>query len=168
MSIFYDLVSASEVEDAHKKGSPEDEAGSLETFRYRQSQAPEFFLDAYVPTGSGRRLIGYICSTSSADTTLTHASMSKHIPGSSLVCIHSVCVALEHRRQKVGLGLLQEYVSRLSTSRNDSKPDARILLISHEELRSFYEQAGFEWVGQSAVVHGSQPWFEMRKEFQPQ
>ncbi|TBU39431.1 hypothetical protein BD309DRAFT_872332, partial [Dichomitus squalens] len=131
-------------------------------------QAPEFFLDAYVPTGSGRRLIGYICSTSSADTTLTHASMSKHVPGSSLVCIHSVCIALEHHRQKVGLGLLQEYVSRLSTSRNDSKPDARILLISHEELRSFYEQAGFEWVGQSAVVHGSQPWFEMRKEFQPQ
>ncbi|TBU21508.1 hypothetical protein BD311DRAFT_812246 [Dichomitus squalens] len=52
--------------------------------------------------------------------------MSKHVPGSSSVCIHSVCVALEHRRQKVGLGSFQEYVSRLSTSRNDSKPYALI------------------------------------------
>ncbi|EJF63647.1 acyl-CoA N-acyltransferase [Dichomitus squalens LYAD-421 SS1] len=172
MSIFYDLVSASEIGDAHKielQGYPEDEAGSLETFRYRQSQAPDLFLGAYVPTGSGRRLIGYICSTLSPDTTLTHASMSKHVPGSSSVCIHSVCVAPEYRRQKVGLGLLKEYVSRLSsTSCDDSKPYARILLIAHQELRSFYEQAGFEWVGRSAVVHGPRPWFEMRKEFQPQ
>ena len=94
--------------------------------------------------------------------------MSKHVPGSSSVCIHSVCVAPEYRKQKVGLGLINEYVSRLSSSRGDSKPYARILLIAHEELRGFYEQAGFEWVGRSAVVHGSKPWYEMRKELQPQ
>ena len=94
--------------------------------------------------------------------------MSKHVPGSLSVCIHSVCVAPEYRKQKVGLGLINEYVSRLSSSRDDSKPYTRILLIAHEELRGFYEQAGFEWVGRSAVVHGSKPWFEMRKELQPQ
>jgi len=39
----------------------------------------------------------------------------------------------------------------------------RILLLTHEELKSFYEMAGFEWVGPSDVVHGSRPWFEMRR-----
>ncbi|KAI1798253.1 acyl-CoA N-acyltransferase [Ganoderma leucocontextum] len=170
MSIFYDLVGPDELEDAHKiesQGYPEDEAGSLETFQYRQSQAPPLFLGAYVPTDSGRKLVGYVCSTLSPDTTLTHTSMSKHVPGSPSVCIHSVCVALEHRRQKLGLGLVKEYISRLSSD-NDSGPYARILLITHEELRSFYQQAGFEWVGQSAVVHGARPWFEMRKVLKPE
>lgn len=43
----------------------------------------------------------------------------------------------------------------------------RILLITHEELRKFYERAGFEWIGQSDVVHGVRPWFEMRKDIAP-
>jgi hypothetical protein len=38
----------------------------------------------------------------------------------------------------------------------------RILLITHEELRDLYAKAGFEWVGKSAVAHGSRDWFEMR------
>ena len=95
--------------------------------------------------------------------------MSKHVPGSSSVCIHSVCISLGHRRQKLGLGLVKEYVSRLSPS-DDSKPApyARILLIAHEELCGFYEKAGFEWVGKSAVMHGAKPWFEMRKVLKPE
>ncbi|PIL27473.1 hypothetical protein GSI_10623 [Ganoderma sinense ZZ0214-1] len=171
MSIFYDLVGRNDLEDAYaieSQGYPDDEAGSLEAFQYRQSQAPELFLGAYVPTDSGRKLVGYVCSTLSPDATLTHESMSKHVPGSSSVCIHSVCVAQEYRRQKLGLGLVKEYISRLSTN-NDSSPApyTRILLIAHEELRGFYEKAGFEWVAQSAVVHGARPWFEMRKALKP-
>ncbi|KAM5537051.1 hypothetical protein V8D89_009197 [Ganoderma adspersum] len=171
MSIFYDLVRPNELEDAYSiesQGYPEDEAGSLETFQYRQSQAPELFLGAYIPSDSGRKLVGYVCSTLSSHTTLTHGSMSKHVPGSPSVCVHSVCISQEYRHQKLGLGLVKEYVSRLS-SNNDSRPApyARILLIAHEELRGFYEKAGFEWVGLSAVVHGARPWFEMRKLLKP-
>jgi hypothetical protein len=61
------------------------------------------------------------------------------------------------------LNLLREYIARLETAhREKSAPYERILLITHENLRQFYEKAGFEFVGPSAVVHGSQPWYEMR------
>ncbi|KAL7284214.1 hypothetical protein ACG7TL_001496 [Trametes sanguinea] len=169
MSVFYGLVSEQELEDAHKieaRGYPEDEAGSLKTFRYRQSQAPELFLGAYVPqteTG-GRKLIGYVCATLSPESTLTHASMSTHVPGSSSICIHSVCVDPDYRRKHFGLNLVKEFVSRAEHATREGAGYERILLIAHEELRGFYEKAGFEWVGRSAVEHGSRPWYEMRRD----
>ncbi|KAF4609955.1 hypothetical protein D9613_010541 [Agrocybe pediades] len=123
----------------------------------KRALAGDLFLGAYE---ADRKLIGYICSTLSPDNTLTHESMSKHIPNSSYVCIHSICVAPSHKRKGVGLSLLREYVTRLERA---AKYD-RILLIAHEELRGFYEKAGFEWLGKSQVVHGSKPWFEMRRE----
>lgn len=89
--------------------------------------------------------------------------MATHVPGGRSVCIHSVCVASEQRRSGVGLSLVKEYVSRLaSTGKYD-----RVLLIAHDHLRGFYERAGFEWIGPSAVVHGARPWFEMRKDLTP-
>ncbi|KAJ7864984.1 acyl-CoA N-acyltransferase [Mycena olivaceomarginata] len=141
------------------QGFPPDEAATLEAFKLRQSLAKDLFLGAYID----HQLVGYVCSTLSPDTSLTHDSMSKHIPGSSSVCIHSVCVSSDSKRQGVGLNLLREYIARLETAhREKSAPYERILLITHENLRQFYEKAGFEFVGPSAVVHGSQPWYEMR------
>lgn len=130
--------------------------------RSRQSQAPNLFLGAYLPE---RILIGYVCSTLSSALSLTHESMSHHEANSSSVCIHSVCVSPDHRRNQVGVQLLQEYISRLGSANRDdgSKAYERALLITHEKLRNFYESAGFEWLGKSDVMHGSQPWFEMRK-----
>jgi hypothetical protein len=91
--------------------------------------------------------------------------MSTHVPNSSAVCIHSVCVAKAHQRKGIGLALLKEYVHRLE-SRNsaDGAKLHRVLLITHEELRPFYELAGFEWLGPSSVVHGFRPWFQMRRD----
>jgi len=93
--------------------------------------------------------------------------MEQHVPGSTSVCIHSVCISPQHRRKRVGLHLLQEYILRLEASTRDNESQAyeRVLLITHKNLRDFYERAGFEWLGESSVVHGSKPWFEMRKEF---
>ncbi|KAJ7705331.1 acyl-CoA N-acyltransferase [Mycena rosella] len=154
------------LEDAIKieeQGFPPDEAATLEAFQLRQKQASDLFLGAYQNTGAQDRLIGYVCSTLSPDTSLTHDSMSTHVPGSSSVCIHSVCVSPAFRKQGAGLKLLREYIARLETThRENSGPYQRILLITHDNLRRFYEKAGFEWVGPSAVVHGSQPWYEMR------
>ncbi|TFK37017.1 acyl-CoA N-acyltransferase [Crucibulum laeve] len=145
-------------------GYPPDEAASFESFSHRQSQAGDLFLGAYLNASGSRELIGYTCSTLSSAETLTHESMSKHVPNSSSVCIHSVCVALSHRRKGVGLRLLKEYVSRLEAARkNGPESYDRILLITHEELRPFYEKAGFEWLGKSNVVHGSKPWYGMSK-----
>ncbi|KAG5645685.1 hypothetical protein DXG03_005523 [Asterophora parasitica] len=63
----------------------------------------------------------------------------------------------------IALNLLKEYISRLEAARKEGKPYERVLLIVHENLRSLYEQAGFEWLGKSSVVHGALPWYEMRR-----
>ncbi|EDQ99848.1 uncharacterized protein LACBIDRAFT_148888, partial [Laccaria bicolor S238N-H82] len=127
----------------------------------RQSQAGDLFLGAYVDSNVTRQLVGYVSSTLSPAETLTHESMSTHVPNSSSVCIHSVCVSATHRKQGTGLRLLKEYISRLQNARKAGQPYQRVLLITHEELRSFYEKAGFEWLGASSVVHGTKPWYDM-------
>ncbi|KAJ6567707.1 acyl-CoA N-acyltransferase [Mycena vulgaris] len=158
---FEDLEEAIKIE---QQGFPPDEAATLEAFQLRQKQAGDLFLGAYQNTGTGEdQLVGYICATLARETSLTHDSMSTHVPGASSVCIHSVCVSPACRRQGVALKLLREYVARLETAhREKSAPYERILLITHENLCPLYEKAGFTLVGRSAVVHGLQPWYEMR------
>jgi guanine nucleotide exchange factor len=88
--------------------------------------------------------------------------MSTHVPSSSSVCIHSVCIAPSHRGKGVGSHLLREYIDRLERRRvNGTASYERVILIAHDYLRSFYERAGFEWIGKSDVVYGSRPWYEM-------
>lgn len=89
--------------------------------------------------------------------------MSLHEPSGTSVCIHAVCVTPEYRRRGIALGLLQEYITSLERARQQGAHLERVLLITHDDMRSLYEQAGFEWLGQSKVVHGPRPWFEMRK-----
>ncbi|KAF8066733.1 acyl-CoA N-acyltransferase [Lyophyllum atratum] len=164
LTISYDWVAPEDIAAALKieqQGYPIDEAASLEAFQYRQSNAGNLFLGAYL--GDSLELVGYLCSTLSPTESLTHESMSTHVPSSTSVCIHSVCVSPSHRRKKIGLNLLKEYITRIEAARKDGSPYERILLITHEPLRHFYEQAGFEWLGKSSVVHGSQPWYEMRR-----
>lgn len=93
--------------------------------------------------------------------------MSTHVPNSPSVCIHSVCVAPSHQRQGVGLSLLKEYIARLERARAEGSANySRVLLISHDNLRGFYEKARFKWLGKSNVVHGSKPWYEMRRDLE--
>jgi len=165
MSITFDLVAADEIPIAHAielSGFPLDESATLEQFQQRQSNAPDLFLGAYIPDSSSkshRKLVGYVCSTLATGESLTHETMSEHVPSGTSVCIHAVCIAKEHQRKGVAVSLLKEYLSRLE---EDGRYQ-RALLITHEELRSLYEKAGFEWIGKSSVVHGSRPWYEMRK-----
>ncbi|KAJ7740933.1 acyl-CoA N-acyltransferase [Mycena maculata] len=146
-ALTFKLVAPEDLEQAitiENVGFPADEAATLEAFQLRQSLAQDLFLGAYQKTGSEDRLVGYVCSTLSSDASLTHESMSTHVPG-------------------VGLKLLREYIARLETvHREKSAPYERVLLITHENLRRFYEKAGFEWLGPSHVEHGSRPWYEMR------
>ncbi|KDR70260.1 hypothetical protein GALMADRAFT_255154 [Galerina marginata CBS 339.88] len=166
-NVVFDYVSPDDLSlalEIEQHGYPPDEAATESSFRLRQSQAGSLFLGAYEETAGSRTLIGYICSTLSPATTLTHDSMSTHVPNSSSVCIHSVCVSHSHRRKGVGLALLKEYITRLERANVEgSARYERVLLIAHDDLRDFYEKAGFEWLGKSNVVHGSKPWFEMRR-----
>jgi len=66
---------------------------------------------------------------------------------------------------KVATQLLREYLSRLrSRVEAGSVPYERVVLISHEKLIPFYENAGFTNLGTSGVVYGSLPWYELRAE----
>ena len=67
----------------------------------------------------------------------------------------------------IALGLLKEYIARLERARERGAAYERALLITHEDMRSLYEKAGFEWLGRSAVVHGPDPWYDMRKVLAP-
>jgi guanine nucleotide exchange factor len=129
-------------------------------YSLRQSQAPSLFLGAYarLPDGEPGELVGYICSTLSDSGTLTHSSMSTHIPNGSSICIHSVCVKGNYKRRGIALAMLKEYITRTK----DAGAYERILLITHKNLQQLYEKAGFELVGESSVVHGKETWYEMR------
>ena len=164
------------------QGYPPDEAATEASFRYepffcsmlrtsliqgrlRQAQAGNLFLGAYQRNGTSRVLVAYICSTLSSTSSLTHESMSEHVPGGHSVCIHSVCVSSDHRRKRIGSALMKEYIARLERGNTDgSWSYRRILLITHDRLRRFYESVGFEWLGKSDVVHGSKPWYQMRRD----
>jgi len=162
-SVVYDLVTAEQLEDAiliERSVFPEDEAASLETFKYRQASAPHLFLGAYA-ANEDNKLIGYICSTSSDSETLTHASMTNHLPEGKSVCIHAVCVHPDYQRKGIGLGMLQEYLRRFEQATEEKKYE-RVLLLSHEDMIPFYTKAGFDLVGKSDVVHGSKTWFQLR------
>jgi len=66
---------------------------------------------------------------------------------------------------KVATQLLREYLSRLrSRAEAGSVPYERVVLISHENLVPFYENAGFTNLGTGGVVYGSLPWYELRAE----
>jgi GNAT superfamily N-acetyltransferase len=134
--------------------------------RYRQEQAPDLFLGAFIPRKEGKRqIVGYICSTLSPSETLTHESMSVHVPSSSTVCIHAICVEKQSQRKGIATRMLKEYISRLrARAESGSVPYERVVLISHGNLIQFYENAGFINLGRSEVAHGSLPWYELRVE----
>ncbi|KAG0303092.1 hypothetical protein BGZ98_007001 [Dissophora globulifera] len=197
LSLEYRLVPAEDVLKAYTIESaeyPESEAASLENLVYRQQVAPLLFLGCYTHEQkdadsnnndmyndeAAPTLIGYIVSTLSSDTSLTHSSMSTHDPQGSSVCIHSVCVTSAYQRRGIAIAMVKEYLKHLqqhvhipaiSTSSDDSQELAdrntslvgvkRVLLIAHNELIGLYARAGFELVGQSAVEHGPDPWYEM-------
>lgn len=143
---------------------PSEENDEPMGFSYRQANAPDLFLGAYQLDGSSRTLVGYVCATQSPESSLTHESMSQHVPGSATICIHSVCVAASQRNKGLGLAMLEEYIKRAEQARaTGAQTWERIVLIAHQELIPFYEKAGFKNLGKSSVVHGPYPYFEMRR-----
>lgn len=124
----------------------------------------------------GRKLIGHVCGTQSPLTYYTKESMSDHIPFSPSICIHSVCLLEPYRKKGIGSRMMREFISRVrqypsrsssSSKRSDvvnlieGKPE-RLLLLSHGDMRRFYERLGFMCKGKSDVVLGREVWYEMR------
>ena len=148
-----DLDSLLELE---ARSYPADEAASRESLAYRISNAPACFRLAE----DGGGLLGFVCGTLSRDEHLLDASMSEHHADGASLCIHSVVVDPDRRRKGVGRALVGAYLDAVAPDLPDV---TRVLLICKEHLKAFYASNGFELVGLSEVVHGQDPWFEMRR-----
>lgn len=142
--------------DLEVRSYPADEAASRESLAYRISNAPACFRLAE----DGDGLLGFVCGTLSRDEHLTDSSMSQHHPDGTSLCVHSVAVDPDRRRQGLGRELVGAY---LDATAKDLPDVHRVLLICKEHLKGFYASNGFELVGLSEVVHGQDPWFEMRR-----
>ncbi|KAI8051606.1 acyl-CoA N-acyltransferase [Syncephalis plumigaleata] len=165
-----DVAQAYELE---RDGYPPSEAASYEALRYRQEQAPELFLGAYMPIATAstetRSLVGFITATLAVDPCITAASMTQHDPLGKTVCIHSVCVDKAHRRKGIALALLREYEHRLRqantkyalVSNSNQNRYNKVALLAHQALIPLYQKAGYILIGQSSVAHGPDPWFEL-------
>ncbi len=147
-----DVVTMADLEAA---AYPADEAATFDTLRRRIVWAPRCTVVALVDDA----IVGFVCGTRSASADLTAASMQAHDPDGPSLCIHSVVVAAQARRQGLGLALLSAYEDQARALGGVE----RLLLITKDHLIRFYRRAGFDLVGPSSIVHGRDPWFEMRK-----
>lgn len=127
-------------------------------FSFRQKNAPDLFLGAFIPQISSKRtLLGYVDGVLSSETTLTSESMSTHVPGARTVLIHGVCVTPDARRRGIASALLAEYQRRLAAAGSYE----RALLIAHEDKAAFYERIGFKSRGLSTISFAGVPWVEL-------
>ncbi|PSC67839.1 Oxoglutarate iron-dependent dioxygenase [Micractinium conductrix] len=85
--------------------------------------------------------------------------MGVHEAEGELLAIHSVCVDGAHRRRGLATRLLRAYLNFVQAT-TPSLREAR--LICKQPLIPLYAGAGFSLLGPSEVVHGKDPWFEMR------
>ena len=124
-------------------------------------KASELFMGAL--DSETNELVGFICSTKTRDTILTHESMSKHDQDGRTVCIHSVVVDEKYRRQGIGSRMMKEYLKLPFIQSVD-----RLCLLSKNHLVQFYQDAGFELLGESDVCHGAEKWYDLRLILAPQ
>lgn len=60
-------------------------------------------------SSSSDEILGFTCGTCSTNSTLTHESMSTHEAEGSLLCIHSVVIKQELRRQGLAVRMLKVF-----------------------------------------------------------
>lgn len=126
--------------------------------RFHQRVAPELFLGAFIPSSEGhRRLIAYTFGTLSPIPRYTRESMSSHIPNTTTVCSHTLCVDKEFRGASVGLKLLTEFTNMC---RRKGEYD-RMVFIAKKNMLPVYERIGFTTVGPAEVTLGKDVWYEM-------
>ena len=126
---------------------------SLSRARFRAREA----VDAFLVAEFNGSVAGFVCGTL-ASGELTEESMGEHDPAGTTLCIHSVCVAAAERRKGLGSRMMKAYVAYVAQSLPHIK---HYHLLCKEHLIEFYRSAGFSLIGESAVVLGTDPWFDM-------
>lgn len=143
-----EAIDAEEIAKIESESFPEDEAASLDTIRYRLTNARDFFYKA--TNLNSNEIIGFVNGTCTVADVIQHDSMTNHEPDGRSLVIHSVTVRDVYRRNGVGTSILKEYVRIVA---REGRVD-RIFLLCKANLLKFYMSCGFNLIGPSAVVHG--------------
>lgn len=148
-----DVITAIETASYHP-----DEAATREQLANRIQYALTSDINLFMVArrSSDRELVGYVCNTLSKDPLVTDESMKTHDPEGKTVCLHSVCVSPNARRQKIASRLMKHWIEII---RNEKRYQ-RIALMSRPNLIPLYESVGFKTLGKSSVVHGPDPWYD--------
>lgn len=135
---------------------PADEAASPERLAIRLKEAPEYFRTIHVDG----TFAGFICGTKCKE--FNAESLTKHEDG-PILAIHSVVVEPAYRRKGVAKRALRLYCDQV-VARGDL---LTIKLIAKAGLLPLYRKVGFQVVGLSNIVHGSDAWFECELDTRP-
>ena len=137
---------------------PADEAADLESIKFRQRVAPEFFMKW---VDDDNTIIGYVNATKCLGTEITHESMSEHKPEGKTLILHSVTVSSPYRKQGHATNMLRTYMD-IMFEKQAELGITKTLLLCKKNLRHFYEdKVGFEMIRVSPVVHGLDTWYEL-------
>ncbi|CEP14980.1 hypothetical protein [Parasitella parasitica] len=142
-----------------------DEAASREQLErrinYASQSGPELFTVCRNLDDNGK-VIAFLCTTLTCADLVTDESMSKHDPEGKTICLHSVCVSPDHRKQGIATRLMLTWIEQLKKINAVNTPQKykRIALLSRPKLVGLYESVGFKKIGVSEVVHGPEPWID--------
>lgn len=136
---------------------PADEAANRDQVAERQRVAGDYFWivrDSENPS----QVLGFVNGTCINAEHIDHDCMSNHVADGRVLVIHSVTVSESQRLKGFGTAMLKDYVHMLKGNKNVDT----VLLLCKAEKITFYRRCGFHVVMLSDVVHGADPWFEMK------
>ena len=113
---------------------------------------------------SAGTIVGFILATQCAGE-MTHDSLYEHSDTGETLCVHSVCVDPRLRRRGLALDMLRHYMRTVGQALADQGVIRCAALMSRPHLTALYAGAGFVDKGPSPIVHGADPWVDMRVEY---
>lgn len=145
-----------------------DEAASREQLErrigYASVSGPELFTVAR--DSETHKVVGFLCSTLTTADLVTDESMSVHEPHGKTICLHSVCVSPDYRKQGIATKLMTSWIEQLKqVNKQQGDKYKRIAIMSRPNLLGLYESVGFKNIGVSEVVHGPEPWIDCVLDF---
>lgn len=151
-------IEATELEEAlhlEQRCYNAEAAATREGFAFRYRRYPEYFWSAWLDD----RLLGIANGVRTSSNSCGDEMKGDHEDAEDGInfCILTIAVAEEARRQGIGMLLLKQLINEC----NDAGVHS-ILLMCERHLISFYEQAGFDYIGEASSTHGGIQWYEMR------
>ena len=185
ISLQFRLATAEDIPTCYEIESssyPSDEAATLESLKYRQKDATDYFLLCCTKDGTEEEiLLGFCCATRCEEFTEESMSPSNHNADGRLLAIHSVVIRDDYRRRGIATRLLKSYLHHIheinyipympTNHDDDGKAEAdatpkkspidSIVLLAKSDLLGFYVQCGFTVNRPSPIIHGKDLWYEL-------